>query len=94
MKKYLFLCLVTVLWLTAGVPLCADSEEPDCGLGNGYLKRDVLLDENVRRRGCLEQDGLFEHRTRIYDEQGRRRGYMKRDPLSEDRSNIYLDEWD
>ena len=96
MKRFLLACFIPVLCLILNAPLWADSDQPDCGLGKGYLKRDFLLKDTVniydargRKVGTMKQDPLFENRTNIYNESGRKTWVLKTDSLSKDRTNIY-----
>ena len=64
-KRPFLVCFIPVLCLILNAPLWADSDESDCSLDKGYLKRDFL----------------FKDRVNIYDDQGRRVGNMKQDVL-------------
>ena len=95
-KKSFLVCLIPILCLILNYPLWADSDQPDCSLDKGYLKRDFLFkdrvriyDENGRRVGTLKQDFLLEDRTNIYDRSGRKTGVLKPDQLFKDRTNMY-----
>ncbi len=99
MKTWLSVCFVPLFCLSLNAPLrAADSDQPGCGGGSGYLKRDVLLkdtvniyDEKGRRIGTLKEDPILKDRTNIYDEKGDPRGFLKKDFLFKDRTRIRLD---